>query len=311
MPEATVLIPTYNRQEHLDGVLSALADQAEPDVPFAVVLVDDGSDPPVSLEGRAWPFEVELVRLEANVGRAAARNAGLAAVRTRLTIFLDDDMRPLKGFIRAHVEGHGPGSRSVLLGTVVFAPEVPRDRLSRYLETRGIAKLRDDEPIPFKYFLTYNSSASTELLRHVGGFDDRLRVWGGEDMELGWRLEKAGATFVRAPEASALHAHRRSVGEVSGLAEAFAARSLPLILETHPELVVPLRADLFGPRRYRQRRPVRRGLVRLATHPPLPALVRAALSRWPRLPWPDRLFDYLIASAWRRGLDRDASGRRQ
>lgn len=307
MPFATVVIPTYNRHEHLSGALDALERQAETEVPFSVVVVDDGSAQPVRLPDRSWPFGIRLVRLEQNTGRAAARNAGLAVVESPLVIFLDDDMRPQDGFVRAYVEAMEQEHRAVGLGHVVFDPDIPRDRLTVYLETRGIAKLAPDDPIPFRYFLTYNSAVPTELLRRVGGFDGRLQVWGGEDLELGWRLHKAGARFVRVPEARAYHAHRRSLGEFIDVSMGFGERSLPIVLDEHPELVQLLQAHIFGPRRYRNSRSLRRAVVRAFTHPPLLQLARRVVSAWPRFPWPLGVFDYLIVSAWRQGLDRAES----
>jgi len=309
MCTSTVIIPTYNRPEHLAGVLDALALQAEPDAPFAVVVVDDGSTPPARLPDREWPFSLYVVRLPENRGRAAARNAALAHVETPLVIFLDDDMRPQPGFVRAYAEAMASRTRTVGLGSVAFRPDIPRDRLTVYLETRGIAKLGASDPIPFKYFLTYNSAAPTDLLRAAGGFDERLRTWGGEDLELAWRLAKAGAEFVRVPDARAYHAHRRTLEGLLEVSEAFARRSLPLILETHRELIPLLRADVFGPKRYAAQSEStrasswRRRAVRALTHAPFPGIVRLPISAWPGGPWPMRLFDYLIVSAWRKGLD--------
>ena len=308
---ATVVIPTYNRPEHLRGVLAALADQADQAAPFRVVVVDDGSTPPAELPRENLPFAARLVRLPENRGRAAARNAGIDAVDTPLVVFLDDDMRPQEGFVRAYVESVDPRGRRIGLGHVTFHPDVPRERLTTYLETRGIAKLRDDEPIPFKYFLTYNSAAPTELLRKCGGFDPRIRHWGGEDIELAWRLTCLGATFVRVPEAWALHAHRRSLREVWDVSVRFAEESMPVLLSSHPELVPELRADRLGPARYAAGMSWRRWAARTLTHRPLPQVARLLLETWPMLPWPMRLIDYVLASAWREGLDRSARGRRK
>ncbi len=304
MSFATVIIPTYNRPEHLAAVLDALTVQAEATLPFSVVVVDDGSAPPVRLGNHGWPFDVRLVRFERNRGRAAARNAGLGIVGTPLAIFLDDDMRPLRGFVRGHVEAVDPGKPMIGLGSVTFHPDIPRDRLTTYLETRGVAKLGPSDSVPFKYFLTYNSAAPTELLRRVGGFDERLRAWGGEDLELGWRLHGAGARFIRVPRAQAHHAHRRSLDDLIAVSVGFGEKSLPLILEKHPQLVSELRVDLFGPVRYRNGTPPDRIALRAVTRAPFPSFVRRMVSAWPRLPWPTAVFDYLIVSAWRCGLDR-------
>ncbi|HDS74129.1 MAG TPA: glycosyltransferase family 2 protein, partial [Firmicutes bacterium] len=97
----SVVIPTYNRPDQIAAALDALAAQYESDAPFAVIVVDDGSEPALSISNRDRPFPVNLVRLTENRGRAAARNAGISAVDTPLTVFLDDDIRVEPGYMRA------------------------------------------------------------------------------------------------------------------------------------------------------------------------------------------------------------------
>jgi len=301
---STVVIPTYNRQEQLAAALDALAVQFEPDIPFAVVVVDDGSEPAISIVRQDYPYPVKLVRLPENRGRAAARNAGIAVVETPLTVFIDDDMRVEPGYIRAWQEYVDPHGKTVGLGHVVFHPDVQRDALTRYLETRGIAKLSDDEQIPYRYFLTYNSAVPTHLLREVGGFDERLRAWGGEDLELALRLQRAGGVFVRVPDAKALHAHCRDLLRVWDISMQFARDSMPILFEKHPELIRELHADVLGP--LITEHSLRRVIIRALTRRPLPDWLCSAITRWPKAPWPMRAFDYVIASAWRRGLDEAA-----
>ncbi len=309
MNHCTIVIPTHNRPEHLRACLDALADQTEPDVPFSVVIVDDGSETPAVVERGDLPFDVRIVRLDENVGRAAARNAGIERAESDVVIFLDDDIRPLDGFVRAYAERLDPRGSEIGIGDVRFHPDIPRDGLTRYLETRGVGKLAPEEAIPYRYFLTYNSAVPTRLLREVGGFDERLRAWGGEDMELALRLERAGATFSRVPDARALHAHRRTVDGVWEVSRAFARDSMPILFEKHPELIRVLRADMLGSGRVAPRgHRLRRLVLRAVTSPVLAAVVRRMISWFPRTPWPDRAYDYLIAAAWRSGLD-DARGR--
>ena len=303
MAEITVLMPTHNRPEHVTAALEALAGQFEREVPFSVVVVDDGSVPAVDLDPGLYPFRLILRRLEKNCGRSAARNAGLALVDSPLVVFLDDDMRVLPGFIRAFREAMDPAERAVGLGSVCFHPDVPRDALTRYLETRGIAKLRANEPIPFRYFLTYNSAVPTFLLREVGGFSERVRAWGGEDIELAWRLQKHGARFVRVPQARAYHAHRRRLEDVLSLSESFARECMPVLFDEDPVFITQLRADLLGPNQHAGKSCWKRGAIRFLMTPGISHRVEVLVKRHLGARWPMWVFDYLIASAWRRGLD--------
>jgi glycosyltransferase involved in cell wall biosynthesis len=86
-PAVTVVIPTYNRSELLRrAVTSALAQQR---VDREVIVVDDGSTPPVTGEGLPGP--VTVLRTTGAGGVAAARNLGVERARAPWVAFLDDD----------------------------------------------------------------------------------------------------------------------------------------------------------------------------------------------------------------------------
>jgi len=87
--DIAIVIPTYMRpQRTLRAVRSALRQRG---VRAEVVVIDDGSPVPLVLPGEIADAGVRLVRLQANGGPAAARNAGVAATSAPLIAFLDSD----------------------------------------------------------------------------------------------------------------------------------------------------------------------------------------------------------------------------
>lgn len=89
-PLVTVVLATKDRPRTLPSAVgSALAQQ---DVDLELIVVDDGSNPPVVLspEQRGDP-RVMLIRLDQNRGIGAARNIGVAAGTGAVLAFLDDD----------------------------------------------------------------------------------------------------------------------------------------------------------------------------------------------------------------------------
>jgi len=62
-----------------------------------------------------------------------------------------------------------------------------------------------DLPAPWVMYWTCNVSARTSQLREVGIFDENFRSWGGEDIDLAYRLHCADARFVLNRAASAVH----------------------------------------------------------------------------------------------------------
>ena len=168
------MIPTHNRHEQLPGAVDSALAQTLPDV--EVVVVDDASTPSVQV---AEDPRVTCVRLEENVGLAAARNAGLAAARGRWVTFLDDDNRLLPEMAAvslAAVENATlPPPVAVISAIEVVGPD------GRLLERRvPPTHPRGDhfslEPAPpgRSHVTKHTLVVEGDLLRALGGFDPEL-----------------------------------------------------------------------------------------------------------------------------------------
>lgn len=105
MPTVSVVIPTRNRPQAIERCLEALANQDLPPRHFEVIVVDDGSSPPLKLDVDRWSsvFDLKLIR-QANTGPAGARNRGVAEARADLLAFTDDDCLPTSRWLRDIVE---------------------------------------------------------------------------------------------------------------------------------------------------------------------------------------------------------------
>jgi glycosyltransferase involved in cell wall biosynthesis len=90
-PDVTVVIPTKDRPQLLPTTLASVL--AQRDVAIEVVIVDDGSDPPLAAAQLAILEDerVTLVRHERPGGVAAARNAGIERAQADWVATLDDD----------------------------------------------------------------------------------------------------------------------------------------------------------------------------------------------------------------------------
>lgn len=98
-----LLIPVFNRQAKLERALRSLVPEA---ALLKVVVIDDGSEPPVQIDP-ALPLDIRLIRLPTNQGIAAALNAGLEyAFEQGLPYIarLDSDDVALEGRFRKQLE---------------------------------------------------------------------------------------------------------------------------------------------------------------------------------------------------------------
>lgn len=101
-PPVSVIVPAFNEAELIEQAVTSLAASDYPD--FEVVLVDDGSS-----DGTAELVEaLELPRVrvirQANAGKAAALNRGLAATSHELVVMVDADTIFESGTLRRLVQ---------------------------------------------------------------------------------------------------------------------------------------------------------------------------------------------------------------
>lgn len=194
-PDASIIIPTYNRRELLRRTLQSLALQSYPADRFEVVVVDDGSTDGTDamVQQLQVPYVLRYVR-QPNRGRAAARNAGVRAAAADLLIFLDSDVAVAREFVEAHVRAHDEPGR-VVKEPVIHVPtmDTPLD-----LEP----KLTD---MSSAFFATGNVSVARRHFEEAGFFNESFREYGWEDLEMGDRLRALGLRSYTAPRARGYH----------------------------------------------------------------------------------------------------------
>ncbi|MBI4434583.1 glycosyltransferase [Candidatus Uhrbacteria bacterium] len=88
-PRIAVVVPVWNDRGSLRRCLTALAGQTFSDI--EVVVIDDGSTPPVELRVKSDEVRVRLIRQE-HAGAPAARNRGARETESELIMFCDADI---------------------------------------------------------------------------------------------------------------------------------------------------------------------------------------------------------------------------
>ena len=210
-PVVSVVIPCLNGADRLPETLAAIAAQRIEGA-VEVVVVDDGSVDRTSECATHATMPWSPVRLCAHPrtrGRAAARNTGIAAARASLVVIIDDDMTLDANALEAHRAFHAAHSLRVAIGRVIQHGTPSRDCFTRFLEreeanrARLLAERPDD--VSFRLCLTGHLSAPREVFSMVGGFDERITLYGLEDIELAYRLSLRGVRIAYRPEAVSRH----------------------------------------------------------------------------------------------------------
>lgn len=205
-PRISVIIPVRDNQAGLDDCLDALARQTHPAGRTQIIVVDDGSDPPMKPRSGV---AAHVLRVD-HRGSYAARNAGAAQADGDILAFTDSDTIPSPGWLAA-------GARALLAapGTVIAgAVNVTiGDRPS------GVEIFDQRHGFPQEFYARHRNAGATANLfvrraewDVVGPFDATLQS--GGDMEWGWRAAQAGIPVHFSPDVVVAHPARRSLREL-------------------------------------------------------------------------------------------------
>ena len=194
---ATVVIPARNAAATLMRQLEALERQIG-DLPFRVILVDNGSTDGTGDLARAFPatrFDIVVVE-EERPGINCARNRGIDAAPEGAVLLCDADDEVSPGWLVAmHAALTG---RTWVAGVVDYTSL--NDELTR---TQWGAEERSscETPEPFiDRTFGCNCGFFKSMWAEVGRFDDRLSGIGGDETELFMRAYAAGYRQVWVPE---------------------------------------------------------------------------------------------------------------
>lgn len=213
MIEISVVIPTYNRLDTLKVVLEAFGRQTLPASLFELIVVDSLSDDGTEAFANAYkpPFEFRYIRQE-NRGRPGARNRGIRESKGAIIFFTDSDIIPENNLLEQHFNFHKAHINAAAVG---WESRISRlEELERAKQNPG-ARFQIHSPdrkrLSWLYFLTGNASVPKGYLLQAGLFDERFQGYGFEDLELGYRLAKAGIEIFYLPEAVNYHLHPRTI----------------------------------------------------------------------------------------------------
>ncbi|TQM58612.1 glycosyltransferase family 2 protein [Humibacillus xanthopallidus] len=207
----SVVVPHFERQDQLDRLLAGLDMQTFPSARFEVVVADDGSREEPRVGRRDYAASV-VRQPDEGFRPAAARNLGARAAGGDVLVFVDQDCVPAPDYLakvasvttsawdltvghrlHADLDGWTPEAVREWLGGDGPAPTLidePAWLLDGYERTADLTR-PDDRA--YQLVLGAAVSVSRDLHEELGGFDESIRVYGGEDWDYGHRAHVAGA----------------------------------------------------------------------------------------------------------------------
>jgi len=203
IPMVSVIVPAFNAERTIGDCLAALVAQDYPRERLEIIAVDNRSTDRTAAVMCGHPVRVVAERRVQS--SYAARNAGLAEARGAILCFTDADCLPDPGWVRALVAALSDDDAGGAAGRIEAAPGttlVERFQVDERVLDAANAFTRPTLP----FAQTANAAYRRVVFERVGLFDPSL-VSGG-DLDLSWRMQRAGWGLAYAPGALVRHRHR-------------------------------------------------------------------------------------------------------
>lgn len=203
------IIITRNRKKDLEECIYSILEQDYD--PFEIIIIDNNSE-----DGTGDIFhgeflmakKIQYIRLNENKGVAGGRNEGIKLAKGDICIFIDDDaiFSSCDSFNKVVEEFE----RNSGLGILAFKScNYYTKQLHRY-EFPHIDKTIDpDKRFETSYFVGVGHAIKTEVFKKIGVYPEDY-VYGGEELDLSFRVLNAGYKIMYLPDVTVLH--KKSLG---------------------------------------------------------------------------------------------------
>ena len=213
-PTVSVIVPIYNGETDLPGLVECLLGQTYPAERTEYLLVDNGScdRTPDILKDAVAQAQAQGLTLkqlsETQVQSAyAARNTGIRAATGEILAFTDADCYPAATWLENLVQGFQDGKVGLCVGEVTALPGTTW--LERYAERKNIMSQQDTLAHPFcPYGQTANIAVRACAFEKIGLFRPHMTT--GGDADICWRLQRDGGWQLHYAESARVQHHHRT-----------------------------------------------------------------------------------------------------
>lgn len=203
----SIVVATKGRVALLEELLQGIAEARKLfDKPCEVILVDD-SVPEEQKQIRELCGRYDAILESYTNSVAMKRSHGVEMARYDLILFLDSDCNPVPEILNLHAKAYSDARVGAAAGPLEFVGEENRFwkcvTLTPFLICFKMPYWGDAVP----WGATANFSVRKDVFEEIGGFSsDFPNKPGGEDVDLGLEITKAGYMIKSLPEAVVYHA---------------------------------------------------------------------------------------------------------
>lgn len=209
----SIIIPTYNRREHLVELLDSITFCGLVIDGLEVIVVNDGSTDNTSYFLEQYNSQEHVFSFKyhniINQGPAFARNFGASLALGKWLIFIDDDCLLPKSYFSIADKVFNQHTDIVAVSGHVVAHS--NSLISKYIDWSGIMLSPYVDKNHKKYFVTANALIRKDIFIQLGGFDLSFKNASGEDVYFSKRILSSGYSIYFDKNLYVRHRHRDSI----------------------------------------------------------------------------------------------------
>lgn len=214
--KVSVIIPNWNGQNLLKDCLNSLTGQSFKD--FEIIVVDNNSsDQSVSYITNNFP-QVKIIKLKKNYGFARAINEGVRASINRYVVFLNNDTKVDKEYLKSLIKCANSHPEVVSVNPKILNFYTPKliDGVGILINEAGQAKSigwqEEDKGQYDKEQYIFGATGTASLFQRldfikIGGFDENYFMY-SEEVDFAFRAEFLGYRSIYCPTAVVFHKHK-------------------------------------------------------------------------------------------------------
>jgi len=214
-----VVLPCAEEREFAIKTVQAVFKETPPEVLHEIVVVDDGSNPPLSKTHLPpdvqMKYKVKIQRHESTVGLIGAKKTGGDAATGDIVVFFDCHVGPQPGWHEDFLRLIGENYRRMVV------PQITSLNIDDWTQIGGgggMSKCYVTWDGDFKWGGTDDmymgmlsgglAGMSRRWWKESGGYDSQMLGWGGENIDQGVRMWVCGGEIVAAPNSQVAHMWR-------------------------------------------------------------------------------------------------------
>lgn len=245
-----IVIPCYNVGHVVDKCIASILNQNHTDE-VRIYLVEDGSTDNTKnvIDQFAHNGNIKIIYHKLNQGLAAARNSGVNAGCGEVILFLDSDMTVNPDWINKLTLPFSNKNIVGVVGDQELPSQLTANSLDRYLysKCRGARQFGQYEHLHFRYFLFSNTGIRRSALNEVGIFDEKIKSYGGEDLDLALRVWKQYPTSLRfISGAVSYHWGQKTTNEFYKNMELYGGNNFKYLIDKHSAYIKEFGGDLVN-----------------------------------------------------------------